>query len=352
MTDVNEDNREIARLDKIYKEAKQACTEAEEKFSSGEISDAEFKSICKRNTEAAKKLSDYERDYFDTSESHLEKTMCASDFLNCDEVEFTKKCACTLKREKSWRDFLNDEKIQKAINITTDTEKSEANVGAMKSAMFEIRIAYLIHQSGLSAKYEANAHQKNKKTIDFSVHVKKSENINLLIEVSSLRKSKLEKEKSWENEEFFGCCLNGDDEVSGYFKAQKVLVEKAEKFPSKIAQDQFHIIILDMRSSILGSTDCWDYHSILFGSEGLDAGLQRATKRNELFPGILSQDHPGSNCNNVKHLRKSIHYFGFVIENNYKPDELATKIKWFKNPNLINESNNLNLRMILNGKNA
>lgn len=93
--------------------------------------------------------------------------------------------------------------------------------------------AYLIFRSGLKAIYEFHTDKQTKKSIDFKVFGDKIKKINLLIEISSLRESELQKGKTWEKDSFFGCVLSGNDDISDYFKAQKILIEKAKKFSSK-----------------------------------------------------------------------------------------------------------------------
>ncbi|MCK4608459.1 MAG: hypothetical protein KAT71_03175 [Gammaproteobacteria bacterium] len=265
------------------------------------------------------------------------------DYLSLDEVENSKKYAEILAKSGKWGAFLADDKIDKAINVTLNLSVTFDELNSIKSALFEVRFAYLIHQSGLTAEYEFNPNpNKNKKgqkqkSIDFKLCYA-SKNINLLIELSSLRESNIQKDKTWEAGKFVGCCLNGDDEVSEYFKAQKVLIEKAAKFSPEIIPNQYNIILLDMRSSILENLDCFDCRNILYGSEGLDPALQRHTKDNKLFPGIFCSTHPNEGDVVLDHLRKSIHYFGFVVEKQYMQDELATEIKWFKNPSYLDSS--------------
>lgn len=280
-----------------------------------------------------------------------------SDYIKREEAEFTKTCACELMKDENWKDFLSNKQIKNAINIKPDEKRTESNLIAVKSAMFEIRIAYLTQQSGLKAEYEFNPNEKNKKTVDFRVYGEKINIINLLMELSSLRESKIQKDKTWsvnkKNEPvFFGCALEGNDDVSEYFKAQKILVEKAAKFPDKIIGNQFSIILLDMRASMLECCDQYDFYNILYGSKNLDSHAQCYTKDNKLFSGIFCHTHPGYSDTDLVHLRKSIHYFGFVVEKDYTQDELPAKIQWFKNSSLItNDLLDLKLREIFNGKN-
>lgn len=278
-------------------------------------------------------------------------TGSCSDTLNEDEVNYTKECACTLSHTSHWCDFLNNEQIERAVNVEKNKNRTAAELISIKSALFEVRVAFLIHSSGLNVEYEYSANPNNDKSIDFKVSGNKLKNFNLLIEISSLRESELQKDKTWTNGDFFGCILTGDDDVSAYFKAQKVLIEKAKKFPSENIDDQINTIILDMRSPILGCSDCDDYKNILYGSKNLDSHAQRYTNDNKLFPGIFCPTHPGGGDADLNHLRKSIHYFGFVVEKKYTKDELANEIRWFKNPDL--DSNDMpNLKEILNGVNV
>lgn len=276
-----------------------------------------------------------------------------ADELTRDELENTKKFARELAKSNEWNNFLSDAKVKNAINSHINNSRTFSQLNTIKSALFEIRFSYLIHQSGLKAEYEFNPNNYYKKTVDFKVLVNENKNINLLIELSSLRESDIQKEKTWKNGDFFGCILVGDDDASAYFKAQKVLIEKASKFPSEKVDDQFNIVIIDMRSTILGCCDCYDYKNILYGSEKLGIEMQRFTKDNKLFPGLFCATHPGNEDADLNHLRSSIHYFGFVVEENYSQNELATKIHWFQNPNLVTrDSPGLDLKKIFKGTSA
>lgn len=202
------------------------------------------------------------------------------------------------------------------------------------------------------AKYEyaATAHKykkgQNPKTVDFKIYANKPRNASLLIELSSLRESGQQKKKAWINDDYFGYTLNASDEATDYFKAQKVLIEKAEKFSLSNSNNQSNAIILDMRSVIPKCIDSDDYKNILFGSEKLNPFVQRYTKDKMLFPGIFCQSHPANSDRGLDHLRKTIHCFGFVAEKTYTEDELAMKIEWFANPD-INETNIQNIKDIL-----
>lgn len=238
-----------------------------------------------------------------------------TDYLSRNEVINSQEYAAILAKSGNWDVFLKTNNIKNALNIKQDPERTFDELNSIKSALFEVRFAHLIHQLELTAEYEfnLNIHGNKKsqqpKTIDFKINV--LENTNILVELSSLRERYCQKKKTWIRDEFFGCCLGGNDEVSEYFKIQNILIEKAKKFPSAITKNQYNIIVLDVRSSILNSSDCYDYHNVLSR--------------------ILCLTHQ-SDDGELDHLRRNIHYFGFVVEKKYTPDELANEIKWFKNP--------------------
>ena len=188
-----------------------------------------------------------------------------SDNLNPDEVNFTKKCANELSNKEGWCNFINDKVIKNAVNTSPNLNRTTSELYRLKSALFEVRIAFLVYRSGLNAEYEFNPNAKGNKTVDFRVFG--NQNISLLVELSSLRESKSQKNQTGSNGDFFGCLLTDDNEVAEYCKTQKVLTEKAKKFPSKIIKNQFNVIILDMRSSIIGQCDYLDYCNILYGSK-------------------------------------------------------------------------------------
>lgn len=284
-----------------------------------------------------------------------------SDNLGGKEVEFTKKCVNCLSDENShsWDDFLNIDKVVSLTKVIPNSNRSDDELIAMKSIMFEIRFAYLVCQSGLSALYEFQPNAESAKTVDFKVYGKKIGEICLLIELTSLRESRKQKKRTSTTEAQYDrvpvtkvvCDLGEDEEVNEYCKAQNVLVEKAQKYPKRKVANQFNVVIVDMRSSILGGWDNYDSHNVLYGSNNLNGYTQRHMKNGMLFPGIFSSAHPEYHNEKFVHLRNSIHYFGFVVEKHYASNELATAIQWFKNPGLIDDKCMLDLRVeVFNGE--
>lgn len=125
-------------------------------------------------------------------------------------------------------------------------------------------------------------------------------------------------------QDFFGCNLDENDDVKEYYRTQNILQKKASKFSIRTLKNSFNIILLDMRASILGCSDFIDYKNILYGKVRDNGQI--------LFPGVFSERHPG--YNDLKHLHQSIHYFGFVVEEKFEKNELLNKIHWFNNPQL------------------
>ena len=257
-----------------------------------------------------------------------------ADYLSFNEVEFSQACAKELQSEKTWQNFLNIPIIKKSIALKRQSGLSGDELRSIKSALFEIRVAHLIHKSGLNAEYEFSSNTDNKKTVDFRVFGRGLGNKTLLIELSSLRESQLQKDKTWVDNEWFGCMLDtdGNNDAREYIRAQSVLIEKALKFSDALTVNQFNIILLDMRSIILTMSDCHDYYNILYGSDGLAPHLQRQIG-NKLFEGIFCAAHP--EYQKFEHLRETIYCFGFVNEQRYEQNELARKIQWLRNPELI-----------------
>lgn len=272
------------------------------------------------------------------------KTGSWSDNLNSEEVIYSKKCANELSHINSWNTFLNSPQIKTAIYLEADHNRSYEELISLKSALFEIRFAYLIQKSELSAKYEYKADTNGNKTVDFCVFGNTIGSKNILIELSSLRESDIQKNATIQTlDGIWSTCLDGNDDVSEYFKVQMVLCEKAEKFPTKTSDDIFNAILLDMRAPNLGIFDQYDYINILLGSHYVEDFYKRYTKQNGLFPGIFCEEHPGSN--DLKHLTSVTHFFGFVIEKEYNRNELEREIFWYQNPNII-INNDFNLKNV------
>jgi len=219
-----------------------------------------------------------------------------SDSLKFNEGEFSTLCINELQKSGTWEKFLADDKIKHSIETISTPNRSYDETRALKSALFEVRFAYLVYRSGLYAEYEVGLNANTDKTVDFKVFGESLDNKILLFELSSLRESNCQKNKTRleikNNQTDYECMLGGDDDVNEYCKAQNVLKEKAYKFPDEITENQFNIILLDMRSSILEFADDGDYKNILYGSKLSDGYTQRSMKDGKLFPGVFLQNTP------------------------------------------------------------
>lgn len=114
-----------------------------------------------------------------------------SDELRADEVDFTQKIITSFKSQNNWTSqLLNDAKTRSILallehpkNMSTDNRK------AVKAALFEIRIANAIYQSGYNAIYEYKT-GVDKTSVDFLIHGNKNKGQHdWLVELTSLRDS-------------------------------------------------------------------------------------------------------------------------------------------------------------------
>jgi len=271
-----------------------------------------------------------------------------SDYLNQEEVNFSKYAADIL-REEDWAiPMLSEDKISRSLNITS-CPRDYDSLNEIKSALFEVRVALAIHNSGLSAEYEYSSAAMGNSSVDFGISTK--DNDFWLIELTSLRESSAVKNATYKDNDFFSYFSISDNksnspEVLDILKVQNAICNKVSnnlgnpiKFPP-IREKSYHMIIVDMRGFNAGIADYFDYYNIVYGSQSLLNRDNGVYCRNwidkegkcELIKGLFASDHPSKKS---KYVMERIHIIGFICEEKYSNNEIAAKIRFFGNPNLI-----------------
>ena len=214
---------------------------------------------------------------------------------------------------------------------------------------FEVRFAYALSKTGLVIQngYKSGTKNSEIKDSDVDFCVTEGNGTKWLIELTSLDESKEVKENTWVAGNVFGCTLK--DPTKFIIRAQGAVFEKVAKrnkknsnetTPTKFLipekKDQFNIIIIDMRGFAIGGPDRHDYKAII---EGGDPFQNPATKQWEEIKGIFDPLHPDTR---TKFLQERIHGVGFLNEKNYIDEEIEEILELFPNPNLFNNTMNLN----------
>ncbi|MBX9586559.1 MAG: hypothetical protein K2X50_04805 [Gammaproteobacteria bacterium] len=264
-----------------------------------------------------------------------------------NEVEFSISASKMLREKDSgrWDSFLNDSKIKKAISIEKDINRPSSETKLIKAALFEVRIAYALSQLNLPIQYEYSTNMGNTK-VDFML----SNTNKWLIELTSLREGEeVKKATHKQGDTYSFLSMSEPDknspEVVDIIRAQRALCSKVSdkngnpiKFPECMS-NQYHMIIIDMRSFSWGDPDVWDFVNIAYGSKCLldvDQGfLCRAwleNNRREWVKGVFEKNHPEEKC---KFIRERIHAVGFIAEKVYNEQEFLKELKIFWNPHLF-----------------
>lgn len=186
---------------------------------------------------------------------------CFSDYLSHTEVSFSKSAGTCLEQVKWAKKLLCDGKIKKALKCEANKNRAYDEFDEIKSALFEVRFAYALQTHSLSAEYEFPC-GLGKTTVDFKILGSPE----WFIELTSLRETNHIKEKSFQESNFFGAMLDSDDESKEIIKIQNAILNKVTNSkgdPIKFLEsssNQYNMIIIDIRSSLLNSLDekdCW-----------------------------------------------------------------------------------------------
>ena len=262
------------------------------------------------------------------------------DFIGQDELEFTQKCYEKLISSKKWDSFINDKRIKNIFNICTKKNTSPGERQSIKAHLFEIRVANFLNNCNLVANYEINS--LDNKSVDFRIS-----DYNILLELTSLRESESQKNKTQKSDDFYSCLLGNTEIIQSYFKIQKAIFEKSLKFNDPNITESCNTIIVDVRGCSLGLFDLYDCANVIIGSNGIREDHLKAYFINngssQPFPGIFDKANPYYDY--LVTVRQKINFFGFINEKEYSNDQIKNNIIWFKNPLL---ESNLNFKEIFN----
>lgn len=261
----------------------------------------------------------------------------SEEFLSSDEVHFSK-----LVYDQSPKNIL-PRVFQKMAEATfTKLEERNPNrsfdeINNIKSSLFEIRVGCELQASEKCQKleYEFCAGLGNT-TIDYKFN--DLEENTWLLELTSVRVAKqvlentLEENGIWE--------YSSSDDVQDLLKIQGILNSKvwdaknskALKFPNP-ASNSFHVLMVDVRNSILGMLDKNDCLLLTYGSDAVGGPYKRNFK-GEPVSGIFQENHP--DAAELKTFREGVHFLTFVKEKDYN---LAIKKQNFTlyNPGLFKD---------------
>jgi hypothetical protein len=272
-----------------------------------------------------------------------------SDELRADELDFTKKIITSFKSQNNWTSqLLNDAKIRSMRALLEHPKNmSIDNRKAVKAALFEIRIANAIYQSGYNAIYEYKT-GIDKTSVDFLIHGDKSKGQHdWLVELTSLRDSEdIKQATTQKSDMYFYISPDNNAEVKDIWRAQQAILSKVAKKPAIPIKfplpnaTTYNVIVIDMRAINLGMVDKYDLQMIMYGSQHLrniDHGfLYRdfVTVDGFLKPilGICDSKYEDPRA---QYFRERIHAVGFINEEKYEQGEINSHIQTYCNPHLI-----------------
>lgn len=271
-----------------------------------------------------------------------------TDYLSQNEVDFSKEAANQLQGVPWARKLLKESKIKNALDVQPSLQRAYSELNEIKSALFEVRFAFAIHLKNLIAEYEFSA-GVDKSSIDFKVQ---EGNNFWLIELTSLRESDAVKDASTTNDNDFITyeSITGKDknssEILDLLKLQNAIYNKVTKknsklipfkFP-KITNKNYHVLVIDARSTNAGAVDYFDFAVAINGSLSLSDINQgfycryffnKNTKERSHIKGVFEENNQDSRSLIV---RERIHFICFTVEKLYKSDELMQEMIIFPNP--------------------
>lgn len=275
-----------------------------------------------------------------------------ADRLTTEEVVFSREAANALMTADWGNEFCSSDSIKTILNELKSPENiSDDSILRAKALLFEIRFAYSILQSGLSAKYEYKAGVEDS-SIDFIVYGKENDR-DWLIELTSLRESQKVKDSTITNGNFSTYISpSNDDEMDDIIRAQRAILSKVAnqnsnkptKFPP-LDNSTSRAIVIDMRSmNAGGGADKMDICNIVYGSrrlvgKGIDYEVyskqwKRQDGSYEYVRGVFETDHPDERA---KFLQERIHALVFISEKKYETGHINSIIKVAYNPKLRSE---------------
>jgi len=267
-----------------------------------------------------------------------------SDPLTIPEVMSGKRIYDELKKIVWAKKLLNDNKVKTAISCKPNSRRKVSELFAIKSALFELRFAGLIHSLNLTAEYEYKTGVGGS-SVDFKIEKNKKQ---WLIELTSLKESiEVKKNTRVKGNQFCYLSISKNNEnspeVFDLIKVQNAIINKTInndgkpiKF-DKHKRNVYNIILIDMRAFNAGAADYFDCFNIVNGSElllnpkyGFYVRYWIDEKgQSSLIKGLFDKAYPDKNAKNV---RNRIHAIGFVLEKDFSDNEMNKKIMFFPNP--------------------
>ena len=156
-----------------------------------------------------------------------------SDRLTKEEVDFTQKIL--VSSQNSWlNQLVENNKIKRTLELLKNPKNmSSRDIKAAKADLFEIRIAYAIHQSGYSAIYEHKTGVGDY-SVDFFIYDNKiKEQHDWLVELTSTRDSEDVKQNTTQKNSVYSyITLDNNQEVKDIWRVQQAILSKVGKKPA------------------------------------------------------------------------------------------------------------------------
>jgi hypothetical protein len=255
-----------------------------------------------------------------------------SDVLTVKEVRFTERAIAGLEGVPWAQDVLD--RLQQSGGFKLEN----------KPFMFEVRFAYELHRAGAFAEYEYSAGVGDS-TVDFYV----PGDITWLIDLVSIRTSQAAKKAIIKkcmppNDIFYEQILSSNaNDIAQSPEAEMITAQqkigekvfadgKPTKFPVPRDND-YHVILTDMRGFLDFGGDRYDYRQMAYGASGLPQHYLHYWE-NEPIKGLLEESCP---LRAARFIQERIHFLGFVCEREYREGEIPKASLYLTNHHLLSD---------------
>lgn len=283
--------------------------------------------------------------------------------LSREEVAYTKDCLQRL-RNYNWAKKLEEKTLKLLKEVVQKNWKKED-----ESCLFEVRFANTLSKTGLKIENEYKT-GIGKTDVDFLVIEENGRR--WLFELTSMQESEETRKNTTSmknpilgNTEFYSSLTRPFDscnspEIVELMKAQRVILSKIAKekdkdgeiIPIKFpvpTENEYNIIVVDMRGFAVGHSDDGDYINILYGTAGFKNRedveqygrwvFNSETNERTPFVGIFDEKHRDKE--KTRYLRECIHGVMFISEKKYVEGEIETIFKIFPNGKFFKNSSEL-----------
>lgn len=193
--------------------------------------------------------------------------------------------------------------------------------------MFEVRFAFELHRTGLSAVYEHPAGVR-KSTVDFQVKT----STEWLIELVSIRPSAAIKRATHRHGPISAFCFSPDSNDRHQSEnAEMILTEQKigekvfvnglpTKFP--LPGNAIHLIVTDVRGFLARGGDIGDYRQMAYGPRGIPQEKAGVIKywEEKAIKGLFERENP---LPAGRYIQERIHFLGFIREENFREGEIC-----------------------------